>query len=64
MEADGRDHFAGDEQGMKSNNDRAALWGGLPKYATSTEVLGRAMIKAARSGAPKRVLESQDINAL
>jgi uncharacterized protein YbjT (DUF2867 family) len=36
----------------------------LPKYATSTEVLGRAMIKAARNGAPKRVLESQDINAL
>lgn len=36
----------------------------FPKYATSTEVLGRALIKAARSGAPKRILESQDINAL
>lgn len=36
----------------------------FPKYATSTEVLGRAMIKAARYGAPKKVLESQDINAL
>ena len=36
----------------------------FPKYATTTEVLGRAMIKAARDGAPKRVLESQDINAL
>ena len=36
----------------------------FPKYATNTEVLGRAMIKAARQGAPKRVLESQDINAL
>jgi uncharacterized protein YbjT (DUF2867 family) len=35
----------------------------FPKYATSTEVLGRAMIKAARQGAPKRVLESQDIHA-
>ncbi len=36
----------------------------FPKFATSTEVLGLAMIKAARSGAPKRILESQDINAL
>jgi uncharacterized protein YbjT (DUF2867 family) len=36
----------------------------FPKYATTTEVLGRAMIKAARDGAPKRILESQDINAL
>jgi uncharacterized protein YbjT (DUF2867 family) len=36
----------------------------FPKYATSTEVLGLAMIKAARYGAPKKVLESQDINAL
>ncbi len=36
----------------------------FPKYATTTEVLGRAMIKAARYGAPKKILESQDINAL
>ena len=36
----------------------------FPKYATTTEVLARAMIKAARSGAPKKVLESQDINEL
>ena len=36
----------------------------FPKYSTSTEVLGRAMIKAARQGAPKKVLESQDINSL
>jgi uncharacterized protein YbjT (DUF2867 family) len=36
----------------------------FPKYVTTTEVLGRAMIKAAREGAPKKVLESQDINAL
>ncbi len=35
-----------------------------PKYVTTTEVLGRAMIKVARQGSPKRVLESQDINAL
>jgi uncharacterized protein YbjT (DUF2867 family) len=36
----------------------------FPKYSTTTEVLGRAMIKAARQGAPKKVLESQDINEL
>jgi uncharacterized protein YbjT (DUF2867 family) len=36
----------------------------FPKYVTTTEVLGRAMIKTARDGAPKKVLESQDINAL
>jgi uncharacterized protein YbjT (DUF2867 family) len=36
----------------------------FPKYATTTEILGRAMIKAARYGAPKKILESQDINAL
>jgi hypothetical protein len=36
----------------------------FPKYATTTEVLARAMIKAARQGAPKRVLESRDINSL
>ncbi len=35
-----------------------------PKYVTTTEAIGRAMIKAARQGAPKRVLESQDINSL
>jgi uncharacterized protein YbjT (DUF2867 family) len=35
-----------------------------PKYVTTTEVIGRAMIKVARQGAPKRILESQDINAL
>ena len=35
-----------------------------PNYVTTTEVLGRAMIKAARQGATRRVLESQDINAL
>jgi uncharacterized protein YbjT (DUF2867 family) len=34
------------------------------KYALTTEDLGRAMIKIARSGAPKRVLEIADIKAL
>lgn len=36
----------------------------LPKYVTTTEQLGRAMIKVARQGAPKPILESDDINRL
>jgi uncharacterized protein YbjT (DUF2867 family) len=34
----------------------------FPKYVTTTEQLGRAMIAVARHGAPKRILESEDIN--
>jgi uncharacterized protein YbjT (DUF2867 family) len=37
------------------------LW---PKGVITTEELGRAMILAARNGAPKRVLESADLVAL
>jgi uncharacterized protein YbjT (DUF2867 family) len=33
-----------------------------PKYVTTTEQVGRAMIKVARDGYPKSVLESEDIN--
>ena len=33
-----------------------------PKYVTTTEQVGRAMIKVAREGFPKSVLESEDIN--
>jgi uncharacterized protein YbjT (DUF2867 family) len=36
----------------------------LPKYVTTTEQVGRAMIKIAKRGAPKRVLENQDINSI
>jgi uncharacterized protein YbjT (DUF2867 family) len=36
----------------------------FPKYVTTTEQIGRAMIKAARNGAPKVILETEDINAL
>jgi uncharacterized protein YbjT (DUF2867 family) len=36
----------------------------FPKYATTTEKLGRAMIQAAKLGASKKILESEDINAL
>jgi uncharacterized protein YbjT (DUF2867 family) len=35
-----------------------------PKYVTSTEQVGRAMLKVAKQGAPKRVLENLDINNL
>jgi aspartate aminotransferase-like enzyme len=36
----------------------------LPKYVTTTEQVGRAMIELARHGAPKSVLENRDINAI
>ena len=36
----------------------------FPGYVTTTEQVGRAMIHVAREGAPKRVLESRDINAI
>src|SRR5271157_2021359 len=40
------------------------LWKALlPKYVTTTEQVGRAMIKVAKFGAPKHVLENQDINS-
>ena len=35
-----------------------------PKYMTTTEQVGRAMIKVAREGYPRPVLESEDINRL
>jgi uncharacterized protein YbjT (DUF2867 family) len=34
----------------------------FPKYVTTTELVGRAMICVAKRGAPKRVLENEDIN--
>jgi uncharacterized protein YbjT (DUF2867 family) len=36
----------------------------FPGWVTTTEQLGRAMIVVARSGAPTRILESREINAL
>ena len=36
----------------------------FPKAITTTEQIGRAMIKVARSGAPKKILENPDINAI
>ena len=39
------------------------LWKLLfPKYVTTTECVGRAMLKVAKQGAAKRVLETSDIN--
>ena len=35
-----------------------------PTYMTTTEQVGRAMIRVARDGYPRPVLESEDINAL
>jgi uncharacterized protein YbjT (DUF2867 family) len=35
-----------------------------PKFMTTSEQVGRAMIKVARDGYPKPVLESEDINRL
>jgi uncharacterized protein YbjT (DUF2867 family) len=35
-----------------------------PKFMTTSEQVGRAMIKVARDGFPKPVLESEDINAV
>lgn len=41
------------------------LWNIIaPNYVTTTEKVGRAMIKAARQGAPKTLLENKDINEL
>ena len=34
-----------------------------PKYVTTTETVGRAMLKVARDGWPQKVLESKEINA-
>jgi uncharacterized protein YbjT (DUF2867 family) len=36
----------------------------LPKYVTTTECVGRAMLNVVRNGASKQFLENQDINGL
>ena len=40
------------------------IWAVAPGMVISTEELGRAMIRVARQGAPKRVLENRDLRAL
>lgn len=34
----------------------------FPSFVTTTERIGRAMLAAARQGAPARILETRDIN--
>jgi uncharacterized protein YbjT (DUF2867 family) len=36
----------------------------IPKYVTTTECIGRAMLKVAKRGASKPILENQDINTV
>lgn len=36
----------------------------FPKFVTTTECIGRAMLHVAKRGAAKSVLENQDINAV
>ena len=36
----------------------------FPKYVTTTEQVGRAMLKVVKQGAPKSVLETSDINTI
>ncbi len=41
------------------------LWKLLfPKYVTTTECVGRAMLNVAKRGAPKSVIENKDINSV
>jgi uncharacterized protein YbjT (DUF2867 family) len=40
------------------------LLAGFPKYMTTTEQLGRAMLSVAKHGYSKKVLESSDINSI
>ena len=40
------------------------LYAAFPRFVTTTEQLGRAMLRVARNGAPKPILETRDINAL
>ena len=37
---------------------------GFPQFVTTTEQVGRAMLRVAKQGAPKPILETRDINAL
>jgi uncharacterized protein YbjT (DUF2867 family) len=36
----------------------------LPNYVTTTECVGQAMLKVAKRGAPRQVLENRDINRI
>jgi hypothetical protein len=36
----------------------------FPRFVTSTETLGRAMLRVAKNGAPMKIIETADINSL
>jgi hypothetical protein len=38
------------------------LYAHFPKYVTSTEQIGRAIIKVAKQGAAQSIFENSDIN--
>lgn len=40
------------------------LYKAFPQFVTTTEQLGRAMLRIAKAGAPKPILEARDINGL
>jgi hypothetical protein len=42
----------------------SSLLGAFPQYMTTTEQVGRAMLRVAKDGSPKPILETRDINAL
>jgi hypothetical protein len=40
------------------------MYKAFPRYVTTTEQVGRAMLIVAKQGAPKSVLENSDINRI
>jgi uncharacterized protein YbjT (DUF2867 family) len=50
--------------GVTSNKPLWPVLRRFPRYVTTTEQLGRAMLHVAKNGSPKPILESVDINAL
>jgi uncharacterized protein YbjT (DUF2867 family) len=40
------------------------LYRAFPRFVTTTEQVGRAMLRVAKQGSPKPILETRDINAL
>ncbi len=41
-----------------------ALRAAFPQFVTTAEQVGRAMLRVAKRGSPKPILETRDINAL
>jgi uncharacterized protein YbjT (DUF2867 family) len=42
----------------------SVLLGAFPQYVTTTEQVGRAMLRVAKEGSPKPILDTRDINTL